>query len=163
VTEVDFHKLAAQGYTRALPVLAEARADLYTPLAVYVKLANGPYLLSAGIGGRRRRGSGATRSSALPAPSRIEAPRPHAAAIAARCARRRRLPGKGWRMPIPSNTRAAAEASPRGSDAGRVCASAVAWWAYFRLRNGSHIEPHALSSEKPDLLGTPDMLLPRLR
>src|SRR5207302_1466280 len=54
VTEVDFHELAKQGYTR-VPVLAEARADLYTPLAVYVKLANGPYsyLLESVVGGER--------------------------------------------------------------------------------------------------------------
>ena len=54
MTEVDFHKLAKQGYTR-VPVLTEARADLYTPLAVYVKLAGGPYsyLLESVVGGER--------------------------------------------------------------------------------------------------------------
>src|SRR3954465_11406228 len=54
MTELEFQQLAAQGYTR-IPVLAEARADLYTPLAVYVKLANGPfsYLLESVVGGER--------------------------------------------------------------------------------------------------------------
>ena len=54
MTELEFQKLAAQGYTR-IPVLAEARADLYTPLAVYIKLANGPfsYLLESVVGGER--------------------------------------------------------------------------------------------------------------
>ncbi len=42
MVEAEFSKLADAGYTR-IPVLAEARADLYTPLAVYVQLANGPY------------------------------------------------------------------------------------------------------------------------
>ena len=37
------------------PVVAEARADLYTPLAVYLKLANAPYsyLLESVVGGER--------------------------------------------------------------------------------------------------------------
>ena len=42
MTEAEFQQLAAQGYSR-IPVIIEARADLYTPLAVYVKLANGPF------------------------------------------------------------------------------------------------------------------------
>jgi len=41
-------------YTR-VPVVASARADLYTPLAVYMKLANTPYsyLLESVVGGER--------------------------------------------------------------------------------------------------------------
>jgi anthranilate synthase component 1 len=54
VTEAQFRALAAEGYTR-IPVLAEARADLHTPLALYVKLANAPYsyLLESVVGGER--------------------------------------------------------------------------------------------------------------
>src|SRR5712672_3250082 len=54
MTELEFQQLASQGYTR-IPVLAEVRADLYTPLAVYVMLANGPYsyLLESVVGGER--------------------------------------------------------------------------------------------------------------
>src|SRR3954463_5570581 len=54
MTEQDFKQLAAQGYTR-IPVIAEVRADLYTPLAVYVQLANAPfsYLLESVVGGER--------------------------------------------------------------------------------------------------------------
>src|SRR6185436_2075057 len=54
MTELDFQSLAKQGYTR-VPVVAEARADLYTPLAVYLKLANCPYsyLLESVVGGER--------------------------------------------------------------------------------------------------------------
>src|SRR5256885_15475894 len=54
MTEIEFQALAAQGYTR-VPVVAEARAALYTPLAVYAKLANGPYtyLLESVVGGER--------------------------------------------------------------------------------------------------------------
>src|SRR5882672_9818165 len=54
MTELEFQQLARQGYTR-IPVLAEAPADLYTPLALYVKLANSPYtyLLESVVGGER--------------------------------------------------------------------------------------------------------------
>src|SRR4029078_9035803 len=54
MTELEFQSLAKQGYTR-VPVVAEARADLYTPLAVYLKLANGSYtyLLESVVGGER--------------------------------------------------------------------------------------------------------------
>ncbi len=62
MTELEFQSLAKQDYTR-VPVVAEARADLYTPLAVYLKLAGGPgggnsggpftYLLESVVGGER--------------------------------------------------------------------------------------------------------------
>src|ERR1700741_3990900 len=54
MTEHEFKQLPAKGYTRT-PVVAEARADLYTPLAVYIKLAGGPYsyLLESVVGGER--------------------------------------------------------------------------------------------------------------
>ena len=54
MTQTQFQRLAAQGYTR-IPVLAEARADLYTPLALYAQLANVPYsyLLESVVGGER--------------------------------------------------------------------------------------------------------------
>ena len=54
MNEREFRRLAEQGYTR-VPVVAEARADLYTPLAVYMKLAGGPYsyLLESVVGGER--------------------------------------------------------------------------------------------------------------
>ncbi|HTP60716.1 MAG TPA: anthranilate synthase component I, partial [Burkholderiales bacterium] len=54
MTELEFQSLAEQGYTR-VPVVMESRADLYTPLAVYLKLANVPhsYLLESVVGGER--------------------------------------------------------------------------------------------------------------
>ena len=56
MTEARIFCARAAGYNR-IPVLAEARADLYTPLAVYLKLAGGPEAvlqLPARVGGRRR-------------------------------------------------------------------------------------------------------------
>ena len=58
MTELEFKSLAAQGYNR-IPVIAEAFADLETPLTLYLKLAqtqNGgqnTFLLESVVGGER--------------------------------------------------------------------------------------------------------------
>ena len=58
MTEPEFKSLAAQGYNR-IPLIAEAFADLETPLTLYLKLAqtrdNGKYsfLLESVVGGER--------------------------------------------------------------------------------------------------------------
>jgi anthranilate synthase component 1 len=54
-TETEFHTLAAQGYNR-IPLLAQAFADLETPLSLYLKLTdNAPFsfLLESVVGGER--------------------------------------------------------------------------------------------------------------
>ena len=38
ITELEFKSLAAEGYNR-IPLIAEALADLETPLSLYLKLA----------------------------------------------------------------------------------------------------------------------------
>ena len=58
MTELEFKSLAPQGYNR-IPLIAEAFADLETPLSLYLKLASamaagGPLQLPARIGRRRR-------------------------------------------------------------------------------------------------------------
>jgi len=58
MTELEFKSLAAQGYNR-IPLIAEAFADLETPLSLYLKLAqqqNGgknTFLLESVVGGER--------------------------------------------------------------------------------------------------------------
>ncbi len=55
ITELEFKSLAAQGYNR-IPLLAEAFADLETPLSLYLKLAGGSahsFLLESVVGGER--------------------------------------------------------------------------------------------------------------
>ena len=58
MTELEFKSLAAQGYNR-IPLVAEAFADLETPLSLYLKLAfahdggRHSFLLESVVGGER--------------------------------------------------------------------------------------------------------------
>ena len=155
MTQHEFDRLAAQGFTR-IAVLAEARADVYTPLAVYIQLAGGPYsyLLESVVGGER---FGRYSFIGLACAERIEA----------RGTRVRRLLrdargadvcmeeydgdpfeyARGWlkrerTAPLPERL--------------RFGGGLVGYFGYEAVR---HVEPHALGAQKPDPLGTPDVLL----
>ncbi|WP_310462080.1 anthranilate synthase component I [Sphaerotilus sp.] len=55
ITELEFKRLAEQGYNR-IPLVSEAFADLETPLSLYLKLAGGQphsFLLESVVGGER--------------------------------------------------------------------------------------------------------------
>lgn len=55
ITELEFKSLATQGFNR-IPLIAEAFADLETPLSLYLKLAGGQrhsFLLESVVGGER--------------------------------------------------------------------------------------------------------------
>jgi anthranilate synthase component I len=55
ITELEFQSLASQGFNR-IPLMAEAFADLETPLSLYLKLAGGvrhSFLLESVVGGER--------------------------------------------------------------------------------------------------------------
>jgi len=156
VTELDFDKLASQGYTR-VPVVAEARADLYTPLGVYAKLANGPftYLLESVVGGER---FGRYSFIGLACAERIEA----------RGATVRRLlrDARGTDVCLERLEHADPFAYARDYlHRNRVAPVPAALRfggglvGYFGYETVKHIEPTALAGGKPDALGTPDMLL----
>jgi len=159
VTDADFQKLADAGYTR-VPVVAEARADLYTPLAVYMLLAGGPYsyLLESVVGGER---FGRYSFIGLACAERIEARTTARGSTVRRWLRDARgadvcletFDGdpfeyvRGWlkrqrSAPLPAGLRFG------GGLAG-----------YFGYESVRHIEPRALGADKPDPLGTPDVLL----
>jgi anthranilate synthase component 1 len=156
VTELEFQTLASQGYTR-IPVLAEARADLYTPLALYAQLASGPYsyLLESVVGGER---FGRYSFIGLPCAERIEARgrtvwrmlrNAHGADV---CVERLDAADpyeyvRGWLQrhraaPVPA--------------ALRFGGGLVGYFGYDTVR---HVEPSALGAPKPDPLDTPDLIL----
>jgi anthranilate synthase component 1 len=152
----DFRKLAEQGYTR-VPVVLEARADLYTPLAVYLKLADGPYtyLLESVVGGER---FGRYSFIGLACAERIEA----------RGGTIRRLlrDARGNDVCLERVENADPFAYVREwlarqhvapvPQALRFGGGLVGYFGYETVR---HIEPSALKAAKPDPIGTPDLLL----
>jgi anthranilate synthase component 1 len=156
MTELEFQSLAKQGYTR-VPVVAEARADLYTPLAVYMKLANGPhtYLLESVVGGER---FGRYSFIGLACAERIE--------VRGDVARRLLRDARGTDVVIERVEEADPFEYLRGYLARQHVAPVPAALrfggglvGYFGYESVRHIEPKALKGDKPDALGTPDILL----
>jgi len=160
VTEAEFSSLAAAGYTR-IPVLAEARADLHTPLAVYMKLAGGPYsyLLESVVGGER---FGRYSFIGLACAERIEV------TATARGTSLRRLlrDARGNDVCLEKLDDADPFEYVRGFLARsrvsplpgklRFGGGLVGYFGYEAVR---HIEKSALGQPKPDPLCTPDVLL----
>ena len=138
------------------PVVAEARADLYTPLAVYLKLASGPYsyLLESVVGGER---FGRYSFIGLACTERIEA--------RGRTVRRLLRDARGADVCLESVETDPFEyvrgwlARHRVARAPERLRFAGGLAGYFGYESVRHIEKSALKGEKPDALGTPDMLL----
>jgi anthranilate synthase component 1 len=160
VTEAEFRSLAAAGYTR-IPVIAEARADLYTPLAVYLKLANQPYsyLLESVVGGER---FGRYSFIGLACAERIVA----SASARGTTVRRLLRDARGTDVCLEQLDDADPFEYARAwlkrhrvapvPEALRFGGGLVGYFGYEAVR---HVEPRALGARKPDPLGTPDMLL----
>jgi anthranilate synthase component I len=155
VTEVEFQQLAAQGYTR-VPVIAEARADLFTPLALYIKLANTPfsYLLESVVGGER---FGRYSFIGLACSERIEA--------RGRTVRRLLRDARGTDVCLESVEADPFEYARTWLKAHRVApvpeklrfgGGLAGYFGYEAVR---HVETSVLKAQKPDPLGTPDVLL----
>jgi anthranilate synthase component I len=155
VTEAEFSRLAAAGYNR-IPVVAEASADLYTPLAVYLLLAGGPYsyLLESVVGGER---FGRYSFVGLACAERIEG--------RGRTVRRLLRDARGADVCLESvegdpfeyvrtwlGRQKAAPAPAQLRFAGGLA-------GYFGYEAARSIEKTALKGGKPDPLGTPDLLL----
>jgi anthranilate synthase component I len=151
MTEVEFKRLAAQGFNR-IPVVLETFADLDTPLSIYLKLANKPYsyLLESVQGGER---FGRYSFIGLTSSTRINV--------------------RGGTVLVLSGNRIA-ERSDAGDPLGfingylkrfkvaplpglpRFCGGLVGCFGYDAVR---YIEPRLGLSAPPDTLGTPDILL----
>ena len=139
-----------------VPVVAEARADLYTPLAVYLKLANAPYsyLLESVVGGER---FGRYSFIGLACAERIEA--------RGRNVRRLVRDARGTDVCLESVDADPFDYARAWLRRHRVAPVPAALKfggglaGYFGYEAVRQIEPRALGAEKPDALGTPDMLL----
>jgi anthranilate synthase component 1 len=155
VTEAEFARLAAAGHNR-IPIIAEASADLYTPLAVYMLLAGGPYsyLLESVVGGER---SGRYSFIGLACAERIEA--------RGRTVRRLLRDARGNDVTLET-----VEGDPFEYVRAWLARQNVApvpeqlrfgggLAGYFGFESVRHIEKKALGKDKPDPLGTPDLLL----
>jgi anthranilate synthase component 1 len=155
MTELDFQRLAQRGYTR-VPVLAEARANLHTPLAVYLKLAGGPYsyLLESVVGGER---FGRYSFIGLACAERIEA--------RGTSVRRLLRDARGADVCLeeaqgdPLEFVRAYLARHRVAPAPGELKFPGGLAGYFGYEMVRHVERTALGAPKPDALGTPDMLL----
>jgi anthranilate synthase component 1 len=155
VTEAEFSRLAAAGHNR-IPVIAEASADLYTPLAVYMLLAGGPYsyLLESVVGGER---FGRYSFIGLSCAERIEA--------RGRKVRRLLRDARGTDVCLesvegdPFEVVRAWLARQRVAPVPAALRFGGGLAGYFGYEAVRHIEKKALGKAKPDPLGTPDMLL----
>ena len=159
MTEAEFSRLAAAGHNR-IPVIAEASADLYTPLAVYMLLAGGPYsyLLESVVGGER---FGRYSFIGLACAERLEANATARGSTVRRILRDARgadvvlesVEGDPFEVVRAWLARQKVAPVPAGLRFGGGLAG------YFGYEAVRHIEKKALGKEKPDPLGTPDMLL----
>ncbi len=150
VTEQEFNALANQGYNR-IPLVAETFADLDTPLSLYLKLANKPfsYLLESVQGGER---FGRYSFIGLPADTRIT------------------VRGKQVTLATPAGETSQEVADPLAyieeyrarfkvaplSGLPRFTGGLAGYFGYDTVR---YIEHKLDSTQKPDVLGTPDILL----
>jgi anthranilate synthase component 1 len=153
MTEMEFKALAAQGYNR-IPLLAEALADLDTPLGLYLKLTDpadraNTFLLESVVGGER---FGRYSFIGLPARTvvrsrgdRIEVVRDGAVVETAQ--------GDPLEFVRQFKARYRVVMKPGMP---RFCGGLAGYLGYDMVR---FIEPKIGNMQKPDPIGVPDMLL----
>jgi len=151
MTESEFRALAARGYNR-IPLVLETFADLDTPLSVYLKLADAPnaYLLESVQGGER---FGRYSFIGLPCRDWIE--------VHGRRCREYRAGALAQEQEVDdpleyveAYRKRFQPFLPEGLP--RFCGGLVGYFAYDCVR---YVERRLAGTEKPDALGTPDILL----
>ena len=151
MTPEDFASLAGEGYNR-IPVTREILADLDTPLSTYLKLADGPYsyLLESVHGGEKW-----GRYSIIGLPSRtvVRVRGPQVDVL---------QDGKAVESAVVDDPLAWIEGfqarfhSPEWPGMPRFTGGLVGYFGYDTVR---YIEPRLAAFDKPDLIGSPDILL----
>jgi anthranilate synthase component 1 len=150
ITQEEFNALAAQGYNR-IPLVAETFADLDTPLSLYLKLANKPftYLLESVQGGER---FGRYSFIGLPASTRISVRGQQVTLITPQGETTQHADNP---LDFISEYQKRFKVAPL-SGLPRFTGGLAGYFGYDTVR---YIEPRLAKTQKPDVLGTPDILL----
>ncbi|SIP87661.1 anthranilate synthase component I [Solilutibacter tolerans] len=151
ITEETFQRLAAEGHT-LIPVVREVLSDLDTPLSVYLKLADGPhtYLFESVEGGER---SGRWSIIGLPA-RRVYAFRGHALSVSEDGVE---IEHRHVDDPLAEVERI--RTTQRVPDVPGLPGFGGGLVGWFGFESIGYIEPRFIEQNKPDELGTPDILL----
>ncbi|WP_099206410.1 anthranilate synthase component I [Xanthomonas citri] len=151
ITAEQFQRQAAEGHTR-IPVVREVLSDLDTPLSVYLKLADGAYtyLFESVEGGER---FGRYSIIGLPA-RRVYSFRAHTLEVSEHG---EVVETREVADPLAEVDALRAEHSvPQLEGLPGFTGGLVGWFGFECIQ---YIEPRLGSGDKPDELGTPDILL----
>jgi len=150
ITREEFQALAAQGYNR-IPLVAETFADLDTPLSLYLKLANQPfsYLLESVQGGER---FGRYSFIGLPAETHISVRGQEVTLSTPQGETTQQVENP---LDFISDYQKRFKVAPL-SGLPRFTGGLAGYFGYDTVR---YIEPRLAKIQKPDTLGTPDILL----
>ncbi len=150
ITESEFNALARQGYSR-IPLVVETFADLDTPLSLYLKLANKPYsyLLESVQGGER---FGRYSFIGLPADTRITV---HGSRVTLTHPTSETTHDADNPLDFIKEYQSRFKVAPLPG-LPRFTGGLAGYFGYDAVR---YIEPRLAAMQKPDVLGTPDILL----
>ncbi len=150
ITEQEFHALAEQGYNR-IPLVVETFADLDTPLSLYLKLANKPYsyLLESVQGGER---FGRYSFIGLPADTRITVRGKLVTVIQPSVETTHNADNP---LDFIKDYQSRFKVAPLPG-LPRFTGGLAGYFGYDTVR---YIEPRLAAVQKPDVIGTPDILL----
>ncbi len=151
ITELEFQSLAREGHNR-IPLIAEAFADLETPLSLYLKLAGGQrysFLLESVVGGER---FGRYSFIGLPARTLLRATGRQCEVVTDGVVVERHEGNplefvERWQERLKP-------ALPAGLP--RFCGGLAGYFGYDTVR---HIEPRLAQVQKEGGIGTPDLQL----